>query len=192
MESVGSITCYLELVKAGDEEAARRIWERYFVRLTELVDQRLRGKPWGAFDSEDVALSAFDSFFRAAAGGRFPQLADRDGLWALLLTIAGCKIRDRVQHEHRQRRNVDKVEGGSPALEQLRSREPSPELVAMMADECRRLLDDLGEDTLRQIALLKMEGCTDKEVAAKLNCGLRTVERKLERIRCKWQHEIVR
>ncbi len=192
MESVGSITCYLDLVKAGDGEAARRIWERYFARLAELVEQRLKGKPWGAFDSEDVALSAFDSFFRAAADGRFPQLSDRDSLWALLLTITGHKIRDRVQHEHRQRRNVDKVQGGSLSLEQLQSREPSPELVALMAEECRRLLDELGEDPLRQIALFKMEGYTDREVAAKLNCGLRTVERKLERIRCKWQQEIVR
>jgi DNA-directed RNA polymerase specialized sigma24 family protein len=48
----------------------------------------------------------------------------------------------------------------------------------------------LGEDRLREIALLKVEGYTEVEIAKKLNCGLRTVQRKLERIRYIWAKEM--
>jgi DNA-binding CsgD family transcriptional regulator len=43
---------------------------------------------------------------------------------------------------------------------------------------------------LAQIAVWKMEGHTDKEVAQQLGCATRTVERKLERIREKWGRQL--
>jgi DNA-directed RNA polymerase specialized sigma24 family protein len=60
----------------------------------------------------------------------------------------------------------------------------------MVADECRRLLESLGDESLRRIALLRMEGYSDPEIAAKLGCGLRTVGRKLELIRKTWLREV--
>src|SRR5262245_52761589 len=83
----GSITGWLGRVAAGDRPAAERLWQRYFHRLVGLARARLRDAPRRAADEEDVALSAFDSFCRGAERGRFPDLADRDGLWALLMTI---------------------------------------------------------------------------------------------------------
>jgi hypothetical protein len=44
----------------------------------------------------------------------------------------------------------------------------------------------LNDPGLRQIALWKLEGDTNAEIARKLECTLRTVERKLERIRIYW------
>src|SRR4051794_15930241 len=57
--------------------------------------------------------------------------------------------------------------------------EPEPDFAAAMAEEYRRLLDMLGDETLRRVAVWKMEGFTCKEIAAKLGCVPRTVERKL-------------
>ena len=45
----------------------------------------------------------------------------------------------------------------------------------------------LKDPGLRQIALWKLEGYTNPEIAAKLDCTVRTVERKLERIRAYWE-----
>ena len=45
----------------------------------------------------------------------------------------------------------------------------------------------LKDPDLRQIALWKLEGYTNREIAAQLDCKLRTVERKLERIRAYWE-----
>jgi DNA-directed RNA polymerase specialized sigma24 family protein len=59
-----------------------------------------------------------------------------------------------------------------------------------VADECRRLLDLLPDPELRQIALWKVEGYTNEEIAARLDCVARTVERKVSRIRLLWKHEL--
>jgi len=104
MLSEGSITHWIAEIKDGKSAGARGIWQRYFPRLVQLACEQIRGVPRGASDEEDVALSALDSFCRAARDGRFPNLADRDGLWRLLLQITVHKAMDLARHERRQRR----------------------------------------------------------------------------------------
>ena len=71
-------------------------------------------------------------------------------------------------------------------LAQAPAHEPSPELAALMAEECRRLFEALPDESLRQVAALRLEGYTDREIAARLNCGLSTIERRLRTIRTVW------
>src|SRR5262245_9951905 len=82
-EMTGSVSLWLERLRAGDAAAAQPIWERYYERLVRLARRRLPTRIRSA-DEEDVAQSAFHSFFRAVEQGRFPALADRDNLWAVL------------------------------------------------------------------------------------------------------------
>jgi DNA-directed RNA polymerase specialized sigma24 family protein len=49
----------------------------------------------------------------------------------------------------------------------------------MMAEQYLHLLGRLGNETLRRIATRKLEGYANEEIAARLGCGRRTVERKL-------------
>src|SRR6516225_6362744 len=102
MSSAGSVTDWLGLLKGGDSAAAQRLWEAYFRRLVGLARAKLQGTPRRATDEEDVALSAFDSFCRGAAQGRFPQLLDRLDLWQLLVLLTARKAFDLAQHERRQ------------------------------------------------------------------------------------------
>jgi DNA-directed RNA polymerase specialized sigma24 family protein len=197
-EPGGSVTRWIDLVGSPDraDQAAQKLWEHYFERLVHLARARLRSSPLRAADEEDVALSAFDSFCRGAAAGRFPDLAGRDDLWRLLITITTRKAIDRRKHEGRQRRGGGKVVGehalGGPAgdddggLDQIAGREPTPEFAALVADELGRLLDGLDDDALRRVAILRMEGYGNDEIAARLGCGRRTVERKLAVIRSSW------
>ena len=67
--------------------------------------------------------------------------------------------------------------------------EPTPEFAAMVADEYRRLFGSLADESQRVVALLKLEGYSNEEIARRLDCGLRTVERKLEVIRKRWTAE---
>jgi DNA-directed RNA polymerase specialized sigma24 family protein len=384
--AVQSVSHLISELKAGDHAAAQQLWQAYFERLVRLAREKLQGTPRREADEEDVALSAFDSFCRGAAQGRFPQLADREDLWQLLAVITtrkaiaagqesaapspavdakrpGSAVRKRagmltcrefselllafvagelteedvqrikdhlnicppcvvilntyrltiqltrqlppspwtpareqrllaalsqqsqfvrekprlssalVQHERRQKRGGGSVEGESalfeaawktaqstgqrpriedylgdtdepersalvreliaveiayrqgagekPRAEEYKSRFPAldvtelanigapsssggaaaPEYVvgpepmldkfaAQFAEECRRLLAGLADEQLRAIALWKMEGYTNEEIAAKLGCVPRTVERKLGMIRSRWQQEI--
>src|SRR5215471_7618917 len=91
MSSEGSITHWLDLLKAGDRAAARPLWQRYFRLLVARARAALGSAPRRAADEEDVALSAFHSFCRGAEHGRFPRLDHRDDLWHILLMLTARK-----------------------------------------------------------------------------------------------------
>ncbi len=198
MASQGSVSSCIELLKAGDQVAAQALWERYFHRLVGLARTKLPEGGRRAADEEDVALSAFDSFYRGAEAGRFPQLADRDDLWRMLVTLTARKAFDQVRDEQRLKRGGGDVLGqsalmaaGDSAFEWFVGREPDPESAAMMAEQCNQLLARLKTDELRNIAVWKLEGYTNEEIAGKLDCALSTVERKLQRIRVHWEDEVI-
>jgi DNA-directed RNA polymerase specialized sigma24 family protein len=189
----GSITNCLKSLERGDSQAAQAIWDRYFQRLVGLVRARLRSAHVRAADEEDVVLSALDSFFRRARSGQFPRLEDRDDLWKLLFVLTVRKAMNLVRHELRTRRGGGRLRTLSD-LEGLDVAEvigdlPTPELAAQVADECHHLLGRLGDATLRQVALWKMEGYTNVEIAGKLGCVPHTVERKLRSIREIWSED---
>jgi DNA-directed RNA polymerase specialized sigma24 family protein len=178
-----SVTHWIEEVKHGHEAAAQKLFEAYYRRLVGLARKKLGNMPRRAADEEDVAASAFNSFFEGLEKGKFPQLSDRNGLWRLLVRITACKAIDVINREaHRVQYvlNVDEVIG----------REPSPAFALQVADEYERLLQKLDDAKLRSIAVWKLEGLLDREIAGKLNCTIRTVERKLERIRNMWSKKM--
>ena len=199
MSDPGSVTDWLGQLVDGDQAAARPLWTRYFHRLVALARQQLAGTPRGAADEEDVALSAFDSFCRAAAQRRFPRLDDRDDLWRLLLVLTDRKASNQRKHATRQKYGGGKVlnEGalsppdsaGRSPLDQLPGREPSPEYAAQVAETLRRLFGVLRDPELEAVALLKMQGYRLEEIAAKQGCVPRTVQRQLRLIRHVWQRE---
>jgi DNA-directed RNA polymerase specialized sigma24 family protein len=193
MASDGSVTRWIDSLKDGDPAAAQALWNTYFRRLVALARARLRGTPRRAADEEDVALSAFDSFCRAAGLGRFPRLDDRHDLWQLLVVITVRKAIDLVQHERRPSRGAGQVRTFSDlegvGADAVLGAEPSPELAAQVAEEYQRLLDRLGNETLRAVATWKLEGYTHDEIAARLGCVRFTVDRKLQTIRRIWSGE---
>lgn len=198
MTTSGSVTHWIRKLEQGDDRAAHGLWERYFSRLVGLARQKLQAGRRRAADEEDVALSAFQSFCRGVEAGRFPQLSDRDSLWRLLVVITARKAINQAQYEAREKRGGGRVSGESglrapkeegPAIEQVVGQEPDPAFAAEVAEECRLLLAELEDGCLRQIALWKMEGFTNEEIAAKLGRSLPTVERKLARIRRSWLKE---
>lgn len=184
----GSVTRWITQLRAGDQAAADPLWNRYFERLVALARARLMRAPRRAADEEDVALSAFHSFCRAAEHGHFPKLDDRDDLWRLLASFTRRKAAHLLRDGGRLKRG-GATSDESVDLDLIAGEEPGPELIAEMAEECRRLLGLLGDETLRAVAVWKMEGYTNDEIAVKLACVPRTVERKLRLIRAIWESE---
>ena len=197
----GSVTCWLGNLKDGDLAAAQPLWERYFSRLVAVARGKLKRvrRTSAGEDEEDAALSAFNSFCGGIARGRFPQLADRDDLWKLLVVITARKAMAQAQREGRKKRGGGRVvdeaalfgasagdDGSLAGLERIAGDGPTPEFAAMMAEECERLLSSLDDDSLRQVALSRMEGYTNDEIADQLGCARRTIARRLDLIRKTW------
>jgi DNA-directed RNA polymerase specialized sigma24 family protein len=190
----GSVTRWISALKQGDQAAASGLWESYFRRLVGLARARLRDVPRLVADEEDVALSAFDSFCRRAQSGRFRRLHDRDDLWQILALITVRKAIDLRNYEGRQSRGMGRIrsltELTREGLEMVGGEEPTPELAAQFVEEFQRLMEQLGDSSLRSVATLKLEGYTNDEIAALLGCVTSTVERKLARIRGEWAGEL--
>lgn len=188
-----SITRCIDMLKRGDRAGAEVLWGSYIHRLVALARARLGGTPRRAADEEDVALSAFDSFFRRAEGGQFARLADRDDLWQVLVMITERKAIDLMRREGRQSRGAGRVipwsEAEGRGAGDVPDEGPTPEFAAQVVDEFRNLLRRLGDDSLRSVALAKLEGYTNKQIAERLGCIEQTVERKLRSIRKIWSAE---
>jgi DNA-directed RNA polymerase specialized sigma24 family protein len=193
MAGDSSVTIWLDGMKAGDNQAIQKLWDRYFQRLVRLAARRLPGDARRDIDEEDVALSAFQTFCEHAGRGRFPQLSDRDDLWRLLAVITARKVIGVVRQRASQKRGGGNVSGESAMLEgarpgeiglaQVPGRELSPEFAAQLAEEYQRMLESLGDERLRVVFRLKLEGHDPRDIARKLGISTRTVERKLHLIR---------
>jgi DNA-directed RNA polymerase specialized sigma24 family protein len=187
----------LEQLRTGDSGSATPLWEGYFTYLVAVARGKLRAAPKGAADEEDVALSAFNSFCAGVENGRFPRLDDRDDLWQVLFVITARKPANLVRREHREKRGRGRVvhasvlsngeASGEDFLGGAAGSGQTPAFAARVADECPRLLTILDEGNLRQLAVRKMEGFTNAEIAMKLGKSVPTVERKLARIRNTWE-----
>jgi DNA-directed RNA polymerase specialized sigma24 family protein len=188
MSNTASVTFWIGQLRDGDSQAAHKLWAGYFHRLVSLARAKLKKMPRRSADEEDVALSAFDSFIRGAQAGRFPRLDDRDDLWQVLFLITERKSFDLIEHEGRQKRDwrMNQAIDSEHAPIDLAGNEPDPAFAAQVAEECERLLKILADDELRLIAVRKMEGYANTEIAAELGCSLAKVERKLRRIREEW------
>ena len=198
MEPEQSVTLWFDQLRKGNEQAASQLWQRYFQRLVQLAKQRLGATPNRLVDEEDVAVSVFHAICRGAAKGHFPDISNRDDLWRILLTSTKRKVIDHLRHVNREKRgggavhsesvfmNADE-EGG---LDAFAEDQPTPELLAEMEENLQHLLSLLRDDSLRQIAIQRMEGHSNKEIAESMGVTPRTIERKLNLIRVDWSQAV--
>jgi len=194
----------LEKVRDGDDEATAILWERYFQPLVRLAGSRLPRNLKRTADEEDIALSAFHSFIAGIQRNQFPDLEGPDNLWGLLITLTSRKVNAHLRKQTRQKRGGGNVRGESVfldiagnsnqgSLEQLgNSRRTGggdamrPDLLAELAEACESLLDELPDEQLREIAVMRMDGYLVDEIAAQLELSKRAVERRLQLIRKTW------
>jgi DNA-directed RNA polymerase specialized sigma24 family protein len=188
-ESEGTVTRWIDDLREGGDPAAHRLWDRYFDRLIRLARSRLRAASRAVEDEEDVALSAFKSFVVGAQRGRYPDLADRDELWRLLVVITVRKAVDLHQRQRSARRGGGRAHEAGDDLDKVLGDDPTPEMLVLIDDQYRRLHAALGDDALRRVLDLRLQGLDRDEIAAQMGCSVRSVTRKLAVIRDAWSKE---
>ena len=198
--STGSISECFERLVAGDNDAVRQLWNRYFEQLQEVAKNQIGAAPRRAFDEEVVVISVFECLRKGALDGRFAEMRDRTELWKMLVTMTLQKAIDRVRRELSDKRGggatiTEAVPNGSDQRERFRldelfADEPTLDSLVAMEEEKNRLMHVLRDGSLRQVAVLRLEGYTQCEMAEKLAVTTRTIERKMELIRKTWRRQL--
>lgn len=184
-----SVTAWIDRLKAGDAAAARAIWDRYFADLCAVAARKLGGAPRRVRDEDDLALSAIHALCAGAKDGRFRRLEDRDDLWQILVMLVSRKA------ANVRRQQADRHEAGESAVappgenghgfDQALAGPPTQAFVETLCVFCREWLAGL-EEKLREVALLKLAGHSNDEIARLRDRSVKTIERYLHMIRLKW------
>jgi RNA polymerase sigma-70 factor (ECF subfamily) len=171
--------------RAGDDEAARQLFENYVDRLVALARRRISQRLAGRIDPEDVVQSVFRTFFHRVKEGQF-HLADQDDLCKLLMRITVHKTLRKVAFHQAARRDLVKEMGqGAEPQRQLQSvpdRDPSPEEAVTFIDQLEHFLSQLKPQE-RQIVELRLQGYSNEEIEEKTGIYDRKIRRLLERVR---------
>lgn len=196
-DGVGSVTMLLNQVREGglSEHAAQTLYERYIRQLEWVARDRMGSLPRRVVDEEDIASTVMEQFFRGVKEGKFPTLDDRHDLWQILLMILQRRVVDRHRRVKARRKELGEsalmppepdgsAEGG---LNGVPESAPTPDDIAALREEIDHRLRQLPEERWRQVAVWKMEQRSHAEIAASLDCSIKTVERILNDIRKHWR-----
>jgi len=191
---------WIEGLNEGDQEVATEIFQQHLAVLKRLAKNRLPPGVRRLADEDDIANSVFKSFFKGIKNDRFPQLETDDDLWQILGMLVKNKVAGQIRYLSRKKRGGGKVRGESiftsqggdsmlGGLNNLPSAQQTADQAMQAQEEFDEMLAKLPDDQLREIAVLKLNSLTNREIASKLDISERSVERKLQRIRNRWEAE---
>lgn len=199
MTDKGSVTKLLEPLRRGDSRAVEELWRRYFQRMSAAARTELVGDYTAVADEEDAALSALRTFCQRFQEGQFTKIASRNDLWSMLVVLTRRKVARQRRHATRQKRggglrrvplgclSADDPEG--KGWSKIEDKGWASILHGGLDARCQELLELLPDESLQRVAIRKLEGYTNKEIAAQLGIAERSVERKLKHIRAIWEAE---
>ena len=185
-DGTGSVTRLYQRWRSGDPAGFEQLITHFRSRLLALANSVRDRKFQSTAEAEDALQSAMFSLWESPNQAGLSESADRDDLWNVLGTMTVRKVLRHSERERAQKRGGGKVVTGLPV-----------EAIAVVAQDAglgahvEELLDLLDED-LRQFAVLRLGGHTNEEIAGKLDCSERKVERKLHLVRAVWQEEMDR
>ncbi|MCR9116636.1 MAG: ECF-type sigma factor [bacterium] len=182
-----SVTLWIKDLKQGDDAAAEALWERYFGRLVGVGKRILKNANQQPVDGEDAAISAFKSVCLRARDDRFPKLNDRDDLWKLLVTIVSRKS-FKIARKSKRTKSVSEEQYFEEAVIDSA---PTAAMAMEMDDTMEEMLARLEDERMRRIALGKLEGKTNKELAEEMGRSISFIERKLQLIRRIWSTDSI-
>ena len=188
MASNPSFDDVMARLRAGQNDAATQVFNRFASRLLALARKQLDPLVLQKVDPEDVVQSVFRSFFAHNRSGRFGDFESWDNLWGMLVVLTQWKCGRRMNYFHAACRDVGREVpaelqvDGSYSDVGVQDDEPTPAEAAMLTDTVERLMRAL-EGRQREVLTLSLQGYGPAEISGQLGCTERTVYRVLERVR---------
>ncbi len=183
MDDPGSVTLWIDAARAGDELAARQLFDRYAPPLERASREQVVPRLRVAADGGEAAADALCSVLLGLRSGRFPDVRNRAALWRMLAVIARRRTIGLVRAAKRQARGGHLRQVDGAVLASRPSPSDGPDAQPIADDVRARIFERLGDEALREVARLRIEGLDPEQIAAELGCARRTVFRKLARIR---------
>ena len=189
----------LDSMQQGEDWAFDAFFKTHYDQLVQFAKKKIGSFPLRIFDEEDVALSAMNSLFNCLRENRF-EAQNSIELWQILITITKNKLINRQEREYAKKRGSGKVRGDSIwantgennlFLEQPDTRQnQTPDAQVELLETTDLLFQRLEDDKTREVARLLLEGYRINDIAEKLDCVRRTVERKIAYIRKVWSEAL--
>jgi RNA polymerase sigma-70 factor (ECF subfamily) len=168
--------------RAGQDDAATRLYLRYADRLRALAARQTATDLQARVDPDDIVQSVFRTFFRRAARGEY-DVPEGEELWKLFLVIALNKVRAIGAYHHAARRDTRTTAGGAAFDDAVRSRADRDETalatLRLVLDEAMAGLSE----SQREIVTLRIEGYDVDAITQRSGRAKRTVERVLQQFR---------
>lgn len=192
-----------ELQNPDSHTAELKLFEKYYPRIKDIAAITLQTERRRVFDEEDVASEAMSEFYQALAEGRFSDVGGESEMWARLVSMTRMHAYEKVQSLAASQgpavrgESVFQADAGITAVSHRQGIGKPESLLNPQAledaDEVGHFLDflDAYDSTmpLRQIAELRMEGLTNRQIASRVHSSLRSVERLTAKVRVLWdQH----
>jgi RNA polymerase sigma factor (sigma-70 family) len=189
---------FIRRIRAGDEQAAREMVERYEPVIRREVKMRLRDpRLYRRLDWADICQSVLASFFIRAAAGQY-DLDQPEQLLRLLVVMTRHKVSKQARRHRAEKRDYRQAEDRDQASLEA---EPGAEATPSRLVASRELLDAFRtrlSDEERMLADLRAAGCGWAEISSRfggtpqgrrmqLARAVRRVERQLEG--CEAGHE---
>ena len=171
--------------RAGDQDAAKELFDRYASRLVALARRQISQRLASRVDPEDVVQSVFRSFFGRVKAGKF-HIEEQDDLGKLLVRITVHKTLRKVEYHQAAKRDprMEAVQGdyASDELLQVLDRDPTPEAVVAFLDQLNPSLNQIRPQE-RQIHEIRFAAYSKGQITQKLGIYDRKIRRLIERVR---------
>lgn len=177
---------FIRGLRNGDASAVREFCDRYGDALERIADRRLTGNLRRRIGPEDVVQSACCTFLRRVRAGEF-HLPDSASLWQLLCAITLTKVREQARFHLREKRGMSREEDVTAPADasgmgfDAADPRPGPTEAVEFADHLQRLIESLDPEE-QDVVNLKLQDCTNEQVAEQLGISERTVRRIVKRL----------
>src|SRR4051812_46450299 len=171
-------------LRAGNESAARELFDRYCERLMRLARRRIGLRMLARVDPEDVIQSAFRTFFVHVRNDEF-TFDGADDMFKLLVRLTVRKTLRQIAYHRAAKRNPEKEaqqsDPDNDLMLELCAAGPTPDMEVALINEFEEFVGKLPP-VARKVLEMKLQGHSTAEIAEAVGSYQRKVRRILERV----------
>jgi RNA polymerase sigma factor (sigma-70 family) len=180
----------IEGLLRGDSLVIEEFCRRYRPKLMRLAKDNMAPRLRRRVDPEDVVQSVFFTIVRRLEKGEFQFAADTE-LWGLLCAITVRKVCKQAHFHLAKKRSYKRereVEMAAPDDSDHTlapaDRQPSAQEVLAFSEQLEQVLAGFTPEEEEMVAL-RLQDCTHREIAERVGCSEKTVDRLLKRVKAR-------